>query len=324
MNSALALDLQLGIWIRQGLSRAENLVRQAEFMMGWPYAWGAVGADCTPEKREYYRSRGAIGEGDRELIRKRCQVLNGTAAGCEGCKYYPDNTRTRINDCQGFLKSLCRGVGITLAGGGCTSMWENNSNWTEKGPIERMPAGQVCAVFQHIASTGKMDHVGLHIGDGAIIHCSVEVRRGKTTDKGWTHYAIPKGMDGRAPMIQTKPTLRKGSAGEYVAECQQELIRLGYGLEPYGADGKFGKITENAVKLFQENSGLEADGIVGRLTWDALERAAGTEEAGAWAAVAAATHLYTVTIPHLQRAEAAMLETKYAGCTVQEEAERGA
>jgi len=33
----------------------------------------------------------------------------------------------------------------------------------------------VCCVFQYNKSTGKMAHTGLHIGDGDIIHCSVNV-----------------------------------------------------------------------------------------------------------------------------------------------------
>src|SRR5699024_223315 len=35
-------------------------------------------------------------------------------------------------------------------------------------------------------------------------------------------------------------------------------------------DGNFGAGTERAVIAFQKSAGLTADGIVGRLTWDAL------------------------------------------------------
>jgi peptidoglycan hydrolase-like protein with peptidoglycan-binding domain len=35
-------------------------------------------------------------------------------------------------------------------------------------------------------------------------------------------------------------------------------------------DGVFGAETENAVKAVQRNYGLDADGVVGSATWDAL------------------------------------------------------
>lgn len=59
------------------------------------------------------------------------------------------------------------------------------------------------------------------------------------------------------------PTLRRGSSGDEVMLVQQRL-----GLSP--VDGKFGPMTEAAVRKFQGANGLTADGIVGRMTWGAL------------------------------------------------------
>ena len=36
-------------------------------------------------------------------------------------------------------------------------------------------------------------------------------------------------------------------------------------------DGKIGSATKDAVKAFQRDNGLEADGVVGRRTWDKLK-----------------------------------------------------
>ena len=36
--------------------------------------------------------------------------------------------------------------------------------------------------------------------------------------------------------------------------------------------GVFGKLTRNAVRKFQESSGLQVDGVIGSLTWKALLR----------------------------------------------------
>ena len=65
-------------------------------------------------------------------------------------------------------------------------------------------------------------------------------------------------------------TLRKGSEGTEVAVLQRVLGSLGYKLVP---DGDFGPKTERVVKSFQKKHGLKADGIVGRRTYAALDKA---------------------------------------------------
>ena len=57
-------------------------------------------------------------------------------------------------------------------------------------------------------------------------------------------------------------TLKKGSRGAEVKTLQQKLNSM--------ADGIFGSLTEEAVKEFQKNNGLTADGIVGQKTWEKL------------------------------------------------------
>ena len=57
--------------------------------------------------------------------------------------------------------------------------------------------------------------------------------------------------------------------GDDVLNLQQRLLSLGY--EEVGVpDGFFGKMTQNAVRLFQKNNDLEVDGYVGPLTWQKL------------------------------------------------------
>ena len=68
----------------------------------------------------------------------------------------------------------------------------------------------------------------------------------------------------------TLNTLRNGSKGKQVKTVQRLLIIEAYDLGKYGADGDFGGMTEKAVKAFQKKKGLEADGIVGKNTWNAL------------------------------------------------------
>lgn len=67
-----------------------------------------------------------------------------------------------------------------------------------------------------------------------------------------------------------RPTLKKGDSGSYVKELQTDLIKLGYNLNPYGADGDFGNTTESAVRLYQAEHDLTVDGICGDATWKSI------------------------------------------------------
>lgn len=68
--------------------------------------------------------------------------------------------------------------------------------------------------------------------------------------------------------------LKRGSKGADVMEMQEKLLKLGYDLGRYGADGDFGNDTYNAVILFQKEHGLSpVDGEVGNDTAAAIEEA---------------------------------------------------
>ena len=58
-------------------------------------------------------------------------------------------------------------------------------------------------------------------------------------------------------------TLRKGSKGDDVRELQRGLIKMGFSVGKWGADGDFGGATKTAVMEFQKKYGLVADGIFG-------------------------------------------------------------
>jgi len=60
-----------------------------------------------------------------------------------------------------------------------------------------------------------------------------------------------------------KRTLKKGSKGADVKELQSGLIKMGYNLGKYGADGDFGSKTYAAVRAFQKKYGLMVDGVFG-------------------------------------------------------------
>lgn len=68
--------------------------------------------------------------------------------------------------------------------------------------------------------------------------------------------------------VSKYPTIKKGSKGNYVKELQNLLVQKGY--DPKGVDGVFGAGCETAVKKYQKDHKLTADGIVGQKTWNSL------------------------------------------------------
>lgn len=64
---------------------------------------------------------------------------------------------------------------------------------------------------------------------------------------------------------ESRPTIKKGSTGGAVMILQEYLHTHGYDCGV--ADGIFGSKTLKAVKAYQKDKGLVADGIVGPKTW---------------------------------------------------------
>ena len=231
------------------MSKSEQVIEAAKSQLGSPYVFGAWGGMCTPTLRRKYAGYNPT---HAEAIKKNCPVLSGKAKDCEGCKY----EGKLAFDCRGFTHWCFAQVGIDITGGGATTQYNTDSNWSAKGGIDEMP-DVVCCVFKE--KNSKMQHTGVHIGGGTIIHCSVGVQYGKITDNGWTNYAIPAGMEEEAKVI-----LRKGSQGDAVKQLQEWLNQLGYDCGV--ADGKYGDKTASAVKRYQQDHQLTADGIAGDKT----------------------------------------------------------
>ena len=143
----------------------------------------------------------------------------------------------------------------------------------EWGTIDTMPDKIGLAV----RSSG---HVGVYVGNGEVVEwrgfaygCVVT----KLKDRNWLHwYELPwieyisTGIvEGNYGTLGSR-LLKKGKKGEDVRTLQELLMQLEYELPEYGADGDFGKETEEAVILFQAVAGVEVDGEYGPLTHAAL------------------------------------------------------
>ena len=82
---------------------------------------------------------------------------------------------------------------------------------------------------------------------------------------------VVSGLVGNITWPKLVVTLKLHSRGDAVRALQHQL-RFGYGHKSVVVDGYFGMKTLNAVKAFQRNHKLAADGIVGNATWKAMVR----------------------------------------------------
>ena len=283
-------------------NNAQKIIEAAKSQLGNPYVFGMWGRECTPSVRRQYAG---YNPSHKRAIYKACPVLSGKQPSCDGCKWQGK----LAFDCRGFTYWCLSQVGITIKGGGATSQYTTAANWAQRGDIGDMP-DVVCCVFQR--RNGRMQHTGIHIGGGKVIHCSNGVQWGDTSDKAWTHYAIPSGLytaeeiaaagkpDTSKPTESVVFNLRRGSKGADVTKLQTALNALGY--DCGAADGIFGAATEKAVRAFQADNGLAVDGIAGKATQEAL-----------YAAQSVPRATYTVILRQVPEAEAIALTAKYAG-----------
>jgi hypothetical protein len=100
--------------------------------------------------------------------------------------------------------------------------------------------------------------------------------------------------------------LQRGDKGVAVKAMQAALMGLGYDLGKWGADGEFGKATENAVKAFQRNHGLPETGIWGPAAQAKLDEAQRVPT-------------YTVMVRGLTAVDVDLIRLKWPDCEVTEE-----
>ena len=92
--------------------------------------------------------------------------------------------------------------------------------------------------------------------------------------EGVSESSIPDTNTPVEPANTEKRILRKGMSGTDVLKVQENLIKLGYDLGRWGADGDFGRDTREAVKKFQTDYKVEPiDGEVGPITYAAIDEA---------------------------------------------------
>ena len=124
---------------------------------------------------------------------------------------------------------------------------------------ETVKTGQIIG---YMGATGNVTGAHLHFGikvDGKWIDPAPYLDADYTQDKP-AEKTVSIGLR----------TLRQGSKGEDVRALQILLSGRGCNGDMHEPDGSFGPNTLGAVKIFQKSANLDADGIVGKLTWSTL------------------------------------------------------
>lgn len=93
--------------------------------------------------------------------------------------------------------------------------------------------------------------------------------------KDYPHFQMTGGLTDAQVRAGMKPNFdnQKSFIKESVEQLQKDLIYLGYNVGKDGADGIVGADTKEAIKKFQNQKGLEVDGIAGPNTRTAIEEA---------------------------------------------------
>lgn len=172
-----------------------ELARQAALeRVGDAYVYGAWDQPCTAANRKRYAS---LSPEYADAIREGCQRMRGSKSTCKGCRY----EGRRIHDCRGLTSACAGAAGIAIRGQTVAKQWAE-AVWAEKGGIGDLPKdARYAQLFRHNGS--KWAHTGIYIGNGETVDArghSYGVIRKSLGSYKWTHYAIPEGMEGDAPV----------------------------------------------------------------------------------------------------------------------------
>ena len=148
-----------------------------------------------------------------------------------------------------------------------------------------LPGDFVFRVYTDGASKGRAYHVGIVVDakrnvieakgrDDGVVKRDIDAQAGywnyfgrpeclkEEIEEDMPAVELPKDWVLSRLLKQTSPLMR----GEDVRKAQEALIAKGYPCGNRGADGQFGKDTENAVRHFQKDNALREDGIIGQDT----------------------------------------------------------
>lgn len=217
------------------------------------YVWGGQGellSSITPEWIKKKENSTANYEKALKMYEIRKKIADARAFDCSGLVCWA------LVECGAEKKGFDK-----TANGLMTSMCDSVSK-------SQLRDGDLC--FK--VSDGKAHHVGVYVG-GKIIEAKGRAYGVVSSSVSSTWNAFGrlniKWDDEPQGYIFTR-NLKKGMKGEDVKELQKLLMKKGYTLAKYGADGSFGTETDRAVRRVQVDKKLKVDGIAGKNTITAL------------------------------------------------------
>lgn len=242
------------------MTKREAIAGRTLSLVGCGYVYGATGWICT---------RARLEQQARQYPLYAPMIL----------RYGPKWIGRRCFDCAQLTREAASAAGMRLPSGS-SSQWRDAQAWKERGTIDTLPDEP--GLFLFTQKLGRMTHTGVSVGGGWEVdargHAYGVVRR-RIEDTSFTHWArlaVDYDAEADAPNPSPEPgkrTLRRGMSGEDVRALQSRLLVLGYDVGRAGADGVFGRGTRDAVVQFQKRAALAADGVVGPMTWSALDSA---------------------------------------------------
>ena len=187
------------------------------------------------------------------------------ASSYAGTPYVYGGTTPRGFDCSGFVQYVFSRVGISLP----------RTAQAQYGATQHIAkANKQPGDLIFMLESGNIGHVGIYAGNNSwwvSPHTGTVVKHQVLYSASYVVGRVP-GTSGRVQAIEqaattpaatnTRPLLRLGSRGSAVALVQH---RVGA-----AADGDFGPVTAAAVRRAQTARHIEADGVVGPLTYRAL------------------------------------------------------
>ena len=160
VNSANYVDELIEGLKQQDIPVSDKMWQTGLACVGMPYVFGSWGALCTTSER---KKRYGYNPSHTTIL-SSCQVLrnDNPKSNCKGCKWFPNEERTRCWDCRGFEEWLYAQFGISLEGQGATSQWNSKKNWCAKSDdMSAIPQGVIVSVF--IKKDGSMSHTGFYL-----------------------------------------------------------------------------------------------------------------------------------------------------------------
>lgn len=139
------------------------------------------------------------------------------------------------------------------------SKWDLVRNGGNKIPTSMLKAGDILLFYD---AKGKWKHIGMYYGDGKFADSTsgktqISIRNYSST----TLRCVKAFRPTYTKSVTTTKVLVRGSKGDDVAKLQKFLNWAGFNCG--SVDSDFGIKTFNAVKAFQNNTGLVVDGAFG-------------------------------------------------------------